>query len=79
MIFAHAVDIVLDQFPGSVTSWYRTPKRNKLVGGAIDSKHLLGLAVDVIFDNELPPAKFLRRLGLRSLVEQDHIHIEEMW
>jgi len=34
--------------PINVTSWYRDPTLNLTVGGAPDSQHLFGLAVDVV-------------------------------
>ena len=45
---------VLDPFrefikkPITVNSWYRTPKYNKQVGGAKNSQHTLGEAVDFV-------------------------------
>ncbi len=32
----------------AISSWYRSPKLNKAVGGAIKSEHKLGSAVDII-------------------------------
>lgn len=35
--------------PGAtVTSWYRSPGRNKEVGGMANSAHLFGMAVDLV-------------------------------
>ena len=68
-------------FPASITSWYRSPKRNKRVGGAASSMHLLGLAVDVVLDSREDVNSFTllaKRMGLWVLDEQDHIHIQEV-
>jgi len=63
----------------SVTSWIRTPKRNKHVGGHPHSKHLLGLAVDIVPDDPDDKAIIMltfRKLGLMVLDEGDHIHVQ---
>lgn len=39
--------------PIIISSGYRCPELNKLVGGAKDSKHLTGLAVDLKWDKDL--------------------------
>ena len=58
-----------------VTSWLRTPARNRAVGGVPSSRHLLGLAFDV-----LPVAgayTALRGMGFAKVInEGDHIHVE---
>ncbi len=67
------------KYGGSVTSWVRSKKRNRLVGGVRNSKHLLGLAVDIVFDTEEGKRKGVRELegkGLKVLDERDHIHVE---
>jgi hypothetical protein len=38
----------LGDIPLVVTSWYRDPKTNAVVGGAANSSHLTGLATDII-------------------------------
>lgn len=63
----------------SVTSWIRSPKRNAIVGGLPESRHLDGCAVDVVPDN---PASYpaiaaeARAAGLDVLVHKGHAHIE---
>lgn len=69
------------KYPYSVTSWFRTIKRNKMIGGLPDSKHLTGFAIDIVPD--LPKdyweeiATEGRKFGLEMIVEDDHIHIED--
>lgn len=62
----------------SVTSWYRTEKRNKKVGGRPTSRHLKGLAVDVVYDEPLGRAHrqaIADKHGLILLHEKDHDHV----
>lgn len=49
--FFARVNDFLAIYPASIDSWYRTPARNKAIGGAPNSYHVLGLAVDLIFDS----------------------------
>ena len=42
-----------DGKPIIISSGYRCPELNELVGGAKDSKHLTGLAVDLKWDKDL--------------------------
>ena len=75
--FLGRVRTLLGQHPGSVTSWIRSPARNKAVGGAKNSKHLTGLAVDVVLDNPNEGlAQICKTLHLRCLDEGDHVHVE---
>lgn len=65
--------------PGRVTSWYRSPKANYLLGGSINSWHLFGLAVDYVLDDSAATAVFRAdsaRLGLVCLDEGDHLHLQ---
>jgi hypothetical protein len=65
---------------GVVTSVHRTPERNRLVGGAPNSFHLRGRAIDIarrpgVHHGEIDAA--FRRAGyvlLESLDEGDHSH-----
>jgi hypothetical protein len=65
---------------GSVTSWGRTPKHNKAVGGVDDSAHLLWTGADVVYDGgmEADPLRdrLAARLGLMLVHEGDHDHIQ---
>lgn len=77
--FVAAVNQLQVKYDFSVTSWFRTEKHNKAVGGALCSWHLMGLAVDVVLDNISDKAFFLddaKKLGLICLDEQDHIHLQ---
>ena len=64
----------------SVSSWIRTPKHNKKVGGSSNSQHMLGLAVDLVPDGTDwdPIVQDLRRFGLVAVIESDHIHVQKM-
>lgn len=57
----------------SITSWWRSPWKNAEVGGVPNSRHLFGLAWDVVpvtTENEMR----LRALGLTVINEGDHLH-----
>ena len=77
--FVDAVLTLQSEFDFSVTSWFRTKKRNKGVGGSGESFHLCGLGVDCVLDipdDQDPFIKRARRLGLDAIFEGDHIHLE---
>ena len=76
--FALAITEYCAEANASITSWYRTPKRNKLVGGRPNSRHLKGLAADVVYDEALGKAHrtgIAKRYGLVILFEKTHDHI----
>ena len=76
--FVDKVQCLLTQHPGSVTSWIRSVKRNRAVGGSPNSKHLVGMAVDVVLDDPSEDiAQTCNRLHLRCLDEGDHVHVEK--
>ena len=50
--------------PMNVSSWYRTPNQNRRAGGATNSMHLQGLAVDVPWFSEYKKAGVARRLEI---------------
>jgi uncharacterized protein YcbK (DUF882 family) len=80
MTFTEKIIALADTFPLSVTSWIRSPKRNAQVGGSVNSQHLVGLAVDIIFNDEINIANFelaARDLDLHVLVEDDHLHVQQ--
>ena len=78
-MFSDSVRSLATLIPFSITSWGRTEKRNKLVGGHPRSWHRLWLAVDVIPDkwSDLSMIrKEAARFGLKVLNESDHWHIQ---
>jgi len=79
-VFAVAVYRYCQRVKGSVTSWIRTPFRNRSVGGVMRSLHLEALAVDVVLDAEFIQVDdrhlLAHELGLKLVVESDHDHLE---
>lgn len=64
---------LLRDTPIHVTSGYRCPDLNKLVGGASDSAHMAGCAVDFIapaFGTPLEICKFIHTALLRFPIDQ---------
>ena len=77
--FIRKIFTLSHEFAFSISSWKRTEKRNRLVGGKPTSKHLIWLAVDIVLDSlELKDFFFKRvkELGLKYLDEGDHIHVQ---
>lgn len=67
--------------PFVITSGYRSPEQNKKVGGAPNSAHIQGLAVDLNCQDNLSRTKILTGLltcGIPCFVEicSKHIHID---
>ncbi len=62
----------------SVSSWGRTVKHNKDVGGVVGSDHLLWLGLDVLLEPMVKNLDFEKDcgiLGLIALFEKDHYHL----
>ena len=77
--FGNLIALVLLYSNGSVVSGLRSVKHNREVGGHENSLHLVGLAVDVVFDTEddvVVGIRMAERLGLLAIVEQGHVHIQ---
>lgn len=65
--------------PYSETSGLRSVERNKIVGGHPKSKHLVGLARDIVPDNLKDKKVLIKavfKAGLSALDEGDHIHVQ---
>lgn len=76
--FAEAVIAGCRMLKGSITSWGRTPARNRAVGGSPTSRHLEWLAVDVVYDEPMEASDRRRvweELGLHFWPEGNHDHI----
>jgi uncharacterized protein YcbK (DUF882 family) len=79
--FCHAVGFLCQTLDASVTSWWRSPKRNAAVGGHANSLHKQGLGCDLVLDDmssekRTELVKMATDLGLRALDEGDHIHLQ---
>ena len=81
MRFEDKIKSLLLAYPGSITSWIRSPKRNKAVGGAAHSMHLVGLAVDIVLDDPKQNYDCIQMAtrigGLWMVDEGDHIHMHQ--
>ena len=80
MRFEDKIRLLAVLYPLSVTSWLRSRKHNGQVGGVADSRHLLGLAVDVVLDNTNDTMDFelmAKGIGLQVIAEGDHLHVQE--
>jgi len=58
-----------------VTSWWRSPERNREVGGSDVSQHLLGVAFDVL-PRTSRVYQGLRSAGFQVIDEGDHLHVQ---
>jgi hypothetical protein len=75
------VSILCARHGGSVTSWVRTPRHNKIVGGVENSYHLISMACDVVLDDMVQNPKFeadAKHLGLDPILEGDHYHLQPL-
>ncbi len=65
--------------PGlQVTSWFRTPERNRFEGGSTESQHLFALAWDVVAPPGQEPQVIRAALaaGLIAVREKRHVHLQ---
>lgn len=65
--------------PVQATSWWRSTAKNKSVGGARDSQHLLALGLDLVYPNAAVRAlgkERMQKLGLVVIDEGDHVHTQ---
>lgn len=73
-----ALNFALRGIDAQPTSWWRSLADNVRVGGASNSQHLVGLAVDFVFPrNQRTLAKQrLRQVGFVVIDEGDHVHVQ---
>jgi len=79
--FIANVVLLCDKHRGSISSWGRTFKHNKEVGGVPDSYHLIWMGCDVIIDQMVKNEAFeadAKRLGLDPILEGDHYHLQPL-
>jgi hypothetical protein len=63
-----------------VTSWYRSPEVNALVGGSKNSAHMAGLAVDFISPRYGTPYQVCKALLKKKLaLNWDQLILEHTW
>jgi len=70
-------------YSGSISSTHRTVKHNAAVGGASNSQHLGWKAADLVLDDyardKAEVIRICADLGLWTLDEGDHIHIDDRY
>ena len=79
LAFILAVVPITQEYGCSITSYFRTPQRNELVGGVENSKHLKAEAIDCVLDDRnLNVDLYLAvtEMGYDMIVYPTHIHIE---
>lgn len=82
LIFTQKINDLCSLFPASWESADRTPYHNHVVGGAPNSWHLRGLAVDLVFDNTallLRAAQYAMNEGIMGIevdFRNNHLHLD---
>ena len=77
--FIQSVISLALRWPLSVTSWGRTEKHNRAIGGHPQSWHLLWLGLDVVLDDGLENEAFeadCKLVGIHPIFEVDHYHLQ---
>lgn len=62
--------------PTTATSWFRNESENQRVGGAQDSQHLVGAAVDLVNERAGQLSSELAGRGFVVVNEGDHLHVQ---
>ena len=65
--------------PIHVTSGYRSPKLNQRVGGSKNSRHMQGLAADILCPAFGPPLEVCRAIAASSIETDQIIHEFGKW
>lgn len=83
VLFVYFLNALGRTWPGSslrVSSFYRDPETNIRVSGAIDSQHLLGLAIDVVGEESqlIDFASQVRVQGLIPVMFERHLHVQTL-
>lgn len=77
--FITRVAIICAKHRGSVSSWGRTLKHNKAVGGLDNSLHMLWLGCDIVLDEMKKNTEFEKDAGTMGMIAyfgKDHYHLE---
>ena len=78
--FHNIVRPIAMRYGASVTSGLRSKKRNKMVGGKDNSRHLLDLAADYAIDNPADKKDFMEECERQGLVaiesNNNAVHIQ---
>lgn len=65
--------------PVYVSSWYRSPKLNLLVGGSPRSQHMTGCAVDFEIDSFGSPLQICQRILSSPSIAFEQLILEHTW
>lgn len=79
--FMQNIFALLYKHHASVSSWGRTAKHNKYVGGHPDSYHMLWCGCDVVLDDNTPNPAFVadaKLMGINAIWEGDHYHLQPL-
>ncbi len=77
--FMRSIYVLCFKHHGSVSSWGRTEKHNKDLGGVPNSFHLLWVGCDVVLDDMRQNTDFENDatfFGLKAILEKDHYHLQ---